>query len=318
MKPSLRDSTATETPPRSTPSAHVLGPHAPQSALRPRALASPHARLGALLLDYLLALILVKLGGLVLLGAEWDLHPYAAAPMSGLWGWLGVLGLLALRDWPWGRSLGRWVSGISVVRTHALEQAASPKALLLRQTSLLLLPLDAWRVLYERYGRRLGDLWAGTLVVRSPQTSAVLRRLVALLCLFFAAMLLAFLLTRWNLQRSAVYRSAVRYAAAEAHLEERLGAPLRWGFTAQMQLIGEIRPTQARVRLLARGPHDELPIELHLRLDAPRNAWMLVSLRVLDPSASHGTASPQVVPTHVQAKPQRRSSHKGAFPVVTP
>jgi hypothetical protein len=217
-----------------TPEPHTAAPapetSAPEPApdALPRALAPLHLRLFAALFDYALIVGWVKLAEQVLLGEHWDLRPLgglAAAP-----GWAGfatpwqgaMLGLLLLKDAP-GNSIGKWLTDLVLRRADRPAERPALWRRLVRNLSLILLPVDVWLVFRDPYGRRLGERWAGTVVVERPHPRDLYQRAMGLGVLFLGFILAALLVTSWNLRRSAAFQVAYAAAQQDAALAAQVG-----------------------------------------------------------------------------------------------
>ena len=137
----------------------VTSPSAESSS--PGSLGPLHLRLFALLIDYLLVVIAVNLWDQLFLGAGWDLHPPELRNEGGLTYWILFGGGLILTKDAWfGRSPGKWFTGIAVRRADDPDRLPRRSALVLRNLPLILLPVEAVLVFTDPYCRRLGDRWA--------------------------------------------------------------------------------------------------------------------------------------------------------------
>ena len=88
-----------------------------ESATTPRMLASHHMRLFALIVDYLLVVVVLKLGHQALLGAGWELETdFASQGTPGTVWATALIALGLLKDTVGGRSPGKWLTGLAVVR----------------------------------------------------------------------------------------------------------------------------------------------------------------------------------------------------------
>jgi len=204
----------------------------------PTVLAPLHLRLFALLFDYAVIVAGVKLVEQVLLGDHWDLRP--AAPAIG-WHALttpwqaAMLALLLVRDAP-GGSVGKWLTGLAVRRAGDPARAPGLGARLLRNASLVLLPVDVWLVFRDRFGRRLGERWAGTVLVQHPHPRDLFQRAMGLGVLFLGFILSALLITSWNLHRSAAFQTAYAVAAQDAALAQQVGQPVKVDRAPELEL----------------------------------------------------------------------------------
>ena len=93
----------------------------------------------------------------------------------------GFLAYLLLKDLFWGKSLGKWLTGCRVVDANTGETPNAAK-LILRNLIFLLFPIGSIVELavanFRPDRKRLGDLWAGTMVV-SESPASVEREAVA-------------------------------------------------------------------------------------------------------------------------------------------
>lgn len=263
-------------------------------AAAPTKLAPHHQRLFALIIDYLLIVTLLKLTELLTLGAEWDLRPvsparFGASPLSAV----GLVVLLLAKDTVAGMSLGKWFMGIAVRRAEEPGSVPALALLLLRNAPLLLLPVEGVLVFTDGHCRRLGDRWAGTVVVALPRTAPPLRRLLAVAILFLGVLLTSFLLTPWNMRRSAAYQEGYRLAAGDPALTAAVGVPAVVGTSPDFAL--NLTPEGGTARLVfdIEGPLGERETEVVLNLDRSASRWEPVSVRVLgEPPPSDPSDAP--------------------------
>jgi len=283
----------------------------PDSPAMPRMLAPHHMRLFALIVDYLLVVIALKLGHQALLGPGWDLEPHLASEGTPGWAWVALLLLLGVfKDAVRGRSPGKWLTGLAVMRAADPSQGPLFLGRILRNVPLILLPVEALLVLTDRHGRRMGDRLAGTVVVVPPHVSPPARRLLVLAIGFLASLLMAFGITAWNLRQSDAYRTAVRIASGHPLVTGIVGTPVAFGFSPEMEMsfpppegkplpgkdstvdpgIGQGR---AVILLDAEGPEGEARVRVVLRLmEAPRR-WEEAALeRVYDKGSEPLESSP--------------------------
>ncbi|MDH4224358.1 MAG: hypothetical protein OEW12_01770 [Deltaproteobacteria bacterium] len=249
-------------------SGHMLAPH--------------HLRLYALIIDYLIATVLIKLGLLASQGNHWDLKPIQEESSFGpLIHQAWVFGLLVFRDMAGGRSLGKQLTGIAVRLGSDPAAAASFGGLAVRNLTLVLLPVEAVLVFTDPYCRRLGDRLGGTVVVQTQHDSTLGRRLVLMSSMFMAFMLLSFLLPNWNMRRSAVYQEAERAFLAQPakSVESVVGAG-----ASRQQVYFALDTTPdggtATVGFEMKGSLRSATWNVALTLDRGGNRWLVESVTV--------------------------------------
>jgi uncharacterized RDD family membrane protein YckC len=257
----------------------------------PTALAPHHLRLFALIVDYLLAVGLLNMGNKLLLGSGWDLRPPPAGVLHPAW-LLSALALLLLRDGVAGQSPGKWFTGIAVVRSDDPGTLPRLHALLLRNVTLLVLPVEAVWVFVDPYYRRLGDHLAGTVVVARGRPAPAMRRLLGMAILFLGSTLAIFLLEYWNVRRTAAYPTALHAAQADPGTASLFGSGLELSAPG---LARSADGERMRVRLEAKGSAGGGHVEVSLRLAAPPPHWELERVQPVLTEPAKG-AKPKVEP----------------------
>ncbi|MDH4120824.1 MAG: RDD family protein [Deltaproteobacteria bacterium] len=243
----------------------------------PLSLAQHHLRLLALVLDYIAALLAVKFFLIAVTGNHWDLaladggQDWTLAQTMG-----ATLGLLALRDVWGGKSLGKRLTGIAVVRARQPGRGPAPWSAVVRGVALALFPVEAVLVFADPYCRRVGDHLAGTVVIQNPHAPSLARRLLLLSSLFLLIGLLALTFPRWYYTRSAAYQTAL--AALQARpLEPVVGAdPDVERFTFDMTPEGD--SYRAVVVFELKGDGGEGSAKVEMRLDKLRKQWDVTGL----------------------------------------
>jgi hypothetical protein len=258
------------------------------------ALAAHHLRLFALLLDYLFIVAGLKLAEQAQLGADWDLRlATSVAALFPPW-WIAAVVLLFVFKDIGGASPGKWVMGIAVRRADDPHRGSGPFRAVLRNLALLLLPAEVYLVFRDPYWRRLGDRWAGTVVVVRKPEFPLIQRAFGLSILFLGFILVALLVTPWNLRRSAAYRVAYQAATAHPPLARDLGAPVTLDRTPAMELSLEHR--RARLVFDAKGARGRAEVRVHLLLpEGTGSVWAVSSIDV-EPAAAPGRPVQQAAP----------------------
>ena len=258
-------------------------------ASAPESLAPHHLRLFALILDYLVLILVFKLLDQVLLGEHWDLRGGVTSTWAPTELWYTLIGLAVVsKDILWGRSLGKWVTGIAVANAADPAHAPHWTQLIGRNFFLILFPVEIVLVFTDRYCRRLGDRLLGTVVVAPARTPPPGRRLLALASFFLLGILVAFLVTGWNLRRTAAYQTARGEAEARTELMDAVGGSMQIGYSPELGLSLEPGKEGATVLLTAEGNRDEVKVEVKMVLETAPRRWVVESFRILDPEEPAG------------------------------
>ena len=246
----------------------------------PTSLAPHHLRLFALIVDYLLIITLLKLLDQLAMGAHWDLRPAAAGGSAvSVWWAAGLIGLMLCKDVVNGQSIGKWLTGIAVAAMPGLSAAPGLKRAVLRNLTLLILPIDGVFVFRDRYGRRLGDRLAGTVVVVPAGVPHLMRRLIVMAILFLLVMLTSFLVAPWNMKRSAAYQEAYRIAAGHPTVTRAVGAPARPDSSPAFKLSLQEGGGSAEIVFEVEGARGKGQAEIVLRLLQTPPRWELETVR---------------------------------------
>ncbi len=246
---------------------------------QPTALAPHHLRIFALIIDFLIIVTLLKLGDQLTLGAHWDLRPVTQDPTGLTPRWImGFLLMLLAKDSLGGRSPGKWLTNIAVRRADDPARAPGPAAGLLRNLTLPIFPVEGYLVFRDPYFRRLGDRWAGTVVVGLPNPSSLFRRWLLVSILFFGMLLGSFLIFPWNMRRSAAYQEAYRIASSHPAVKAAVGAHPVIDTSPEFGLAPD--RARATVTFDADGPKGTAKAVVVLRLDRGTGKWMLEKVQV--------------------------------------
>jgi len=271
--------------PKEKSQASPASPPAAPPTDAPAALAAQHMRWFALIVDYLLVVVVLKMAEQVMLPARWDLTPHALES-GNPWNWVALVFLtLMLRDLPWGRGLGKYIVGITVVRADNPLQRPGVVALLIRNATLILLPLEGVLVFTHPFFRRLGDRLSGTVVVAPVRVAPALRRFLVLAIVFLASLLASFLLGRHNLFRTAAYQVAERAMRADPAVMRTVGDTPAPGSDAN--IAWPLEPgLPATVSLMAEGALGEAKVEVLLMRIGTEAGWRVQEVRLVTPPAA--------------------------------
>jgi len=269
-------------------------------------LAPQHLRLLALLLDYLAAMIVVKLFDLLQQGQQWDLDPQKA------WPWPVSVGLtlllLVFRDSLGGASLGKRISGICV-RAAADPSHTPPMGhLLLRNMTLVLFPVEMVLVFTDGYCRRLGDRLGKTVVVLPEKPADLSRRLLVLSIAFLGLMLVVLLVNQWHYNHSAVFTQANQILMAQDLKPWIQGQP-NFVATDQTDLSRLETGGPVTFQFEADGQQGKVLVTIRLQLDTAAHAWKVLEVTTgLVPKTKTVPQQPAPPQTQEAAAPPKASS----------
>jgi uncharacterized RDD family membrane protein YckC len=171
-------------------------------------------RLFGLLLDLITIVLFLNTLRALFKPEHWDLLQQGQTTFDLKWFYAAVVAYLVLRDAN-GASVGKFFLGMSVRRAERLSDPPSLVQTLQRNLTMVGLPLEGLYALWEPYGRRVGDRWAGTVVIDNPNAIRGIRRIILANLLFFGSFVLALGLQQPNIRKAAAYQIALE------HLQER-------------------------------------------------------------------------------------------------
>jgi len=195
----------------------------------PFRVASKGKRVFALVLDFVFILLVMNTIEQFSRSEHWDLisTAYTTADLVQFYG--SIVAYLIFRDIIFGgRSLGKFLLGMKTHSIVDLSQPASAKAIVQRNLTLFIFPVDLFFLLKDPYARRLGDQWCGTVVLDNPNALRWIMRLLVANTVLFGFFMMAILLQKQTIQKTSIYQTAL--AASKAH------PPLQEAFQAGNEL----------------------------------------------------------------------------------
>ena len=166
-------------------------------------IASHGKRLFALILDFAFALLLVNTINYLSYPEHWDLRLSSSTLQNLIPVYLGIFCLLLCKDGWKGCSPGKFIVGITVRQLENLSQSPSSAKSILRNLSLLILPLEGIFLLIDSHGRRLGDRWLRTVVIENPKPRRFIIRLMTANTIFFGYFFSALLIQPLILKKNS-------------------------------------------------------------------------------------------------------------------
>ncbi len=237
-------------------------------------LASHGKRLFALIIDFVIAVLLVNTFNHLAYAEHWDLN----STTSRFWEdvalfYFMVFSILLVKDLFRAASPGKFVVGITIRRVDDFNTAPPYGVLLLRNVMLILLPLEGVIVFIDRYIRRLGDQWLGTVVIEHPNPMRFIHRLMGVNILFFGSFFVAWFIQEIPMKRTAAYQTALDYLQTDPEVARHLGT-IQELESPEMSL--DVRDGQGTgfVRVQVVGSEDSEPVTVYLQLiTSPQKSW---------------------------------------------
>ena len=199
-------------------------------------------RILAFTLDYsVIALLLSPLSALFLpLG--WD-----AMPMTQLLTYLGPVYLVGavlflFKDHLQGKSIGKRFFNLYVAKLEEGFPLARGTQLFARNLWLLILPVEALKMIFDPYCRRFGDRYSGTVVIELQRPLAVRRVTLKMLSAILVISVLwsAYIyLTPLRIRKSTGYQVALDAARQSQELAQALGNGASEGYWMDLSLDGD-------------------------------------------------------------------------------
>ncbi len=236
-------------------------------------IASHGKRLFALILDFAFALLLVNTINYLSYPEHWDLRLSSSTWQNLIPVYLGIFCLLLCKDGWKGCSPGKFIVGITVRQLENLSQSPSSAKGILRNLSLLILPLEGILLLRDSHGRRLGDRWLRTVVIENPKPRRFIIRLMTANTIFFGYFFSALLIQPLILKKTAAYQTAIDFLQNAPEAIQQLGSIQDFN-SPEMDINIHEKEGSALVYVLAVGSQQVVPVTVHLQLvDLPIRAW---------------------------------------------
>lgn len=242
--------------------------------------ASHGKRLFALIVDFIFVLLLVNTTNHLRSQEHWDLLAESSTWRHLLPLYFAFFCVILFKDCWQGYSPGKFIFGIATRQLDDLSQSPSIGKCLLRNLSLLILPIEGGILLMDNHGRRLGDRWFRTVVIENPNPPRILIRIMVANTIFFAYFFGAFLISPLVLKKTAAYQSATAYIRNAPEVAQRLGKIAEFK-SPEMNINIQENSGSAVVLVNAVGKHQSLPITVYLKLiRTPKRFWQPENLEI--------------------------------------
>ena len=236
-------------------------------------IASHGKRLFALILDFAFALLLVNTINYLSYPEHWDLQLSSSSWQNLIPVYLGICCLLLCKDGWKGCSPGKFIFGITVRPLEDLSRSPSLVKAILRNFSLLILPLDGILLLMDSHGRRLGDRWLRTVVIENPKPRRFLIRLMTANTIFFGYFFSSLLIQPFILKKTAAYQTAISYLQNTPEAIQQFGT-IQDFKSPEMDINIHDKEGNALVHVQAVAARQVFPVTVHLQLvELPKRTW---------------------------------------------
>ena len=249
--------------------------------------ASPGKRLFALIFDFIIALLVSNTLQHAFREEHWDLVRHGQTWVELLPFYAGLLSLLMLRDGVRGVSPGNLLLGLAARSREAILVPLDTGRGLLRGLPLAVFPLEGIVMLWDLqrgsgFGQRLGDRWAGTVVIENPKALRPMLRILLANTILFGFFGAALLLQDTTLRKTAAYQTTAQHLRTHPDTEPLLALhPELNEPELSLDLRSASNLSEVRLRI---GPPDEdsgHTVRLKLRyLDEQPPRWEIVEMRL--------------------------------------
>ena len=228
----------------------------------------------ALILDFAFALLLVNTINYLSYPEHWDLLLSSSTWQNLIPVYLGIFCLLLCKDGWKGCSPGKFIVGITVRQLENLSQSPSSAKGILRNLSLLILPLEGILLLRDSHGRRLGDRWLRTVVIENPKPRRFIIRLMTANTIFFWLLLQRAFDPAFDLKKKQLLiKPQLIFLQNAPEAIQQLGSIQDFN-SPEMDINIHEKEGSALVYVQAVGSQQVVPVTVHLQLvDLPIRAW---------------------------------------------
>lgn len=193
-------------------------------------IASRKRRILAFLIDHIIFSFLAGILGLFVLGSNWD----EATPASIITSMFIILPIIFIiyfcKDSVRGMSPGRYILGIAVRNRTDPNSVPSILRLALRNVILIIWPVEFLILVFSREKRRLGDLAANTIVLRTPSRKLGLSKRIGALAVVLMLLVLLFIGSiGLIIKNSAAYKVAIAHIENNPEVQAVTGPILGYG-----------------------------------------------------------------------------------------
>lgn len=252
-------------------------------------------RLYGLLFDFIFALLAINTVKEVTKEEHWDLASssgWLSIPSNSFEAWMqvlpfyaGILLLMLIKDMFGGASIGKYLLGMNIRLLKDLKSKPSVGTTILRNLSLVLLPIDGILTLFDPYARRLADRWLGTVVVDNPKATRPVRRLLLANIIFLGFFFTVFLLQPYLQRKTAAYQIATTAIQNYEPLYQHVGR-IQSFEEPEMYLDLRENGEPSIFQVLVKDGRKEAKVHVKLNfLTEPKTTWIVSEIKiVLEPS----------------------------------
>ncbi len=250
-----------------------------------KTLATSAKRFFAFIVDYSIVALLLMGAHPLFLPVDWDLINYdqVLVKLSPVY-FLGIL-LLLLKDSVRGISLGKALLNIQVTRVDEGFTKPGFNQLLLRNLFILALPVEIYLILMDQHCRRLGDKFAGTMVidhVKPPEVRVLTTKLVAVMLVFATLWMTFTLCIPVAIKKSSGYRMSEQAILNSSDVGRSTGEILSFGYWPEVNY----KPDATIYKIKVLGQQDERWVQVvlpaNISLSGDRSSTRVEQLRVLE------------------------------------
>lgn len=208
-------------------------PKTPQEGEEKLIIAASLKRILAFSLDFLSIALLTQAFLPLVLPEGWDEKPqdellWSLVPLYVLMGLLVIL-----KDQVQGRSLGKRILNMYVAQLQEGFPVASPRQLILRNLWLIILPVEAFKMTFDKYCRRYGDHNQGTVVMDLQKPAAVRQltiKVVGVMLIISVLWSVYIYLAPIKIQKSKGYQIARQAAEGDTEVSQLLSQGYEIGY----------------------------------------------------------------------------------------
>ena len=176
-----------------------------------------------------------------------------------------------------GSSIGKWIMGIRIRDSEYPDEIPSFFRLFMRNTFLIIIPIEFIVLASNKDKKRLGDKLSRTIVVKNPNSQSVILKAFTLLSFIIAFFSLTFLFVFSLIKQSDAYKTAVIHIEKNEVLREEIGGIKDYGIIPSGNINTSNGKGNARLEITVIGEEKEVEVTVILTKES-QGEWEVKDL----------------------------------------
>ena len=241
-------------------------------------LSSRKRRIAAFLIDhFILIIILILMVILFMDSEEFENHSPEKIQSTITSVFLPWLLFYFAKDSIRGMSLGRWIMGIMIRDSERIDEIPSFMRLFMRNTLLIIWPIEFIVLASNKEKKRLGDKLSRTTVFKNPEKQSVIPKALVIITSVIAFFSIAFFFVFSTIKQTNAYKTAINHIEKNEMLLKEIGDIKDYGTMPGGNISITNNRGEAHLQITVVGEEKEVEVTVSLTKE-PGEEWKVIDL----------------------------------------